>query len=273
MLLLVFAELWCQASAQPPRTVAPSVSSQLDTEEIVQKLVATDLERSEALHAYQVSEVYSLAYRGFLGTGTASMLVSVKYRSPGTTTLIIESSSGSKLILNKVFKKLLQAERQVLGVEAQRKAALNRSNYDFELTGQQKTPSGLAYVLRIKSQEEGYVSLSWPNLGGYERLCRRSVRGRAREESFVLDQSQRNRTNIPEGRRFLVTIEQYKYYDSPVWRSCRHGDSVQQLPDHQRGAASGIRSRALVPAAKPGNRKAETPISVTCWWWTASATG
>ena len=154
VLLLVFAGLWCQASAQPPRTVAPSVSSQLDTEGIVQKLVAMDLERSEALHAYQVSEVYSLAYHGFLGTGTSSMVVSVKYRSPGTTTLTIESSSGSKLILNKVFKKLLQAERKVLGAEAQRKAALNRSNYDFELTGQEKTPSGPAYVLRMSPKRK-----------------------------------------------------------------------------------------------------------------------
>jgi len=154
VLLLVIAQLWCQASAQPPRTGAHSVSSQLDTEGIVQKLVAMDLERSEALHAYQVSEVYSLAYRGFLGAGTASMVVSFNYRSPGTTTLTLESSSGSKLILNKVFKKLLQAERQMIGAEAQRKAALNRNNYDFELTGQQQTPSGLAYVLRISPKRK-----------------------------------------------------------------------------------------------------------------------
>jgi len=79
-----------------------------------------DLERSQALHAYQVSEVYRLAYRGFMGTGAASMVVSAEF-GPGTITLTIQSSSGSKLILNKVFKKLLQAERQALGVEAQRK--------------------------------------------------------------------------------------------------------------------------------------------------------
>jgi outer membrane lipoprotein-sorting protein len=53
-----------------------------------------------------------------------------------------------------VFKKLLQAERQVLGVEAQRKAALNRINYDFELTGQEKTPSGLTYVLRMSPKRK-----------------------------------------------------------------------------------------------------------------------
>jgi hypothetical protein len=154
VLFLLLAGLLCQASAQPPNAVSLSASAELNTEEIVQKLVAMDLERSQALHAYQVSELYRLAYRGFLGTGAASMVVSVKYRSPGTTTLTIESSSGSKLILNKVFKKLLQAERQVIGVEAQRKAALNRNNYDFELTGQEKTPSGLAYVLRISPKRK-----------------------------------------------------------------------------------------------------------------------
>lgn len=154
LVVLLFTGLCCQAGAQLPRAISLSVKAELNTEEIVKKLVDMDLERTQALHAYQVSEFYHLAYRGFLGSRTASMVVSVKYRSSGTTTFTIQSSSGSKLVMNKVFKKLLQAERQVLGVEAQKRTALNRINYDFELTGQEKTPSGLTYVLRMSPKRK-----------------------------------------------------------------------------------------------------------------------
>jgi hypothetical protein len=63
LLFLLLAGLCCQASAQPAIAVGLSASPELSTEEIVEKLVAMDLERSQALHAYQVSEVYRLAYR------------------------------------------------------------------------------------------------------------------------------------------------------------------------------------------------------------------
>jgi hypothetical protein len=139
VVFLLFAGLWCRGSAQPPRAVSLAAGAELNTEEIVENLVAMDLERAQALHAYQVSEAYHLAYRGFLGARTASMVLNVKYRSPGTTAISIQSSSGSTLILNKVFKKLLRADRQELAVKAQKKAALNRINYDFELTGQERT--------------------------------------------------------------------------------------------------------------------------------------
>jgi hypothetical protein len=49
----------------------------------------------------------------------------------------------------------LQAESQVLGVQAQKKAALNGINYDFELTGQERAPSGSTYLLRVSPKRKG----------------------------------------------------------------------------------------------------------------------
>jgi hypothetical protein len=138
-----------------------------------------NLERAQALHAYQVTETYRLAYRGFPGARNAEMVVGVKYQLPGTKTFTIQSATGSTLIRDRVFKKLLQAEDEALEVEAQRRNVLNRDNYDFALLGCESVPSGSMYVLRVT-----------PNLGPSEGLCRGPNRSRACEEPFLLDQEQ-----------------------------------------------------------------------------------
>jgi hypothetical protein len=54
------------------------------------------------------------------------------------------------MIVDKVFEKLMQAEREALVAEAQRRSALNNDNYDFTLVGYEKTPSGFMYVLLVE---------------------------------------------------------------------------------------------------------------------------
>ncbi|MGO8720218.1 MAG: hypothetical protein ACLQMO_13545 [Acidobacteriaceae bacterium] len=114
-----------------------------------------NLERAQALHAYQVTETYRLAYRGFPGARNAEMTVDAKYQSPGTKIFTIQSATGSALILDRVFRKLLQAEDEALEGEAQRRTALNRDNYDFALVGCESMPSGSMYVLHVKPRRKG----------------------------------------------------------------------------------------------------------------------
>jgi hypothetical protein len=75
--------------------------------------------------------------------------VDVRYQSPGTKEFTIRSSSGSKLIIDKVFKKLLLAEKEAMAMEMQKCTALNGDNYDFTLVGYESTPSGSRYVLIV----------------------------------------------------------------------------------------------------------------------------
>ena len=56
-----------------------------------------------------------MEYRGFPGTRSAEMIVNVKYQSPGTKEFTIQSATGSTIIIDKVFKKLLEAEKEALG--------------------------------------------------------------------------------------------------------------------------------------------------------------
>jgi len=138
------------ANAQQRGRFAPVANASLRTEQIVENLVKRNLQRAQALHAYLGTRIYQVEYRGFPGGRSAEMVVDVKYQSPGTKELTIRSATGSKIIIDKVFKKLLQAEKEALAMEAQRQTALNGDNYNFTLVGYENTPSGLMYVLTVE---------------------------------------------------------------------------------------------------------------------------
>jgi hypothetical protein len=146
---------WRPASAQQHGMSCPALNAPLSREQVVDNIVGMNLERAQALHAYQVTETYRLAYRGFPGARNAEMIVDAKYQSPGTKIFTIQSATGSALILDRVFRKLLQAEDEALEVEAQRHTALNRNNYDFALVGCKSMPSGSMYVLHVKPRRKG----------------------------------------------------------------------------------------------------------------------
>ena len=149
LLLLICAGTWQPAGAQQPGT-ASVANAPLSTEQIVKNLVGMNLERAQALHAYHGTRIYRVEYRGFPMTRSAEMIVDVNYRSPGTKEFTIQSATGSKMIIDEVFKKLLQAEKETLAAEAQRHTALNGDNYDFTLVGYESTPLGLMYVLMVE---------------------------------------------------------------------------------------------------------------------------
>jgi len=44
----------------------------------------------------------------------------------------------------------LQAEKEALAIEAQRRTALNSDNYNFTLVGYENTPFGSTYVLTVE---------------------------------------------------------------------------------------------------------------------------
>ncbi len=153
MILLVVLPL-CAAIPQTAGAQRQGAISEgngpLTTAKIVENLVSMNLRRSEALHSYYGSRVYRVEYRGFPSTANAEMVVDIMYRAPGTKEFTIRSSTGSKLIIDKVFKKLLQAEEDALSVDAQRRTALSSENYDFTMAGYESTSSRSMYVLIVE---------------------------------------------------------------------------------------------------------------------------
>lgn len=131
-------------------THAAQPKNLLSTEEVVNQLVQRNLERARALTEYHGTRIYRLEYHGFPSARTAEMTVDVKYRSPATKEFTIRSETGSRLIIDRVFHKLLQSEKEASTEENQAHVALNTENYRFAYIGLESLPTGPCYVLSVE---------------------------------------------------------------------------------------------------------------------------
>jgi hypothetical protein len=139
------------ASAQMSNTPASEPGVALTAEQVVDNLVRRNLERAQALAAYQGTRVYRLEYHGFPGSRRAEMTVDVKYRSPGAKEFSIRSEKGSHWVIERLFRKLLQSEKEALAEENQARVALNNDNYRFALAGYESMPTGSpSYILSVE---------------------------------------------------------------------------------------------------------------------------
>jgi hypothetical protein len=71
-----------------------------------------------------------------------------------TKEFTIRSESGSKLVIERVFKRMLQSEKEAATEENQRGVALNHNNYNFSLVGQEITPGGSVYILSVEPRTQ-----------------------------------------------------------------------------------------------------------------------
>lgn len=146
--LLIGVSLWPPPAAEPSSSPEPGV--RLSTEQVVDNLVQKNLERAQALGAYEATRTYRVEYRGFPGSRSAEMVVHVKYLSPATKEFSIRSATGSKLIIDRVFKRMLQGEKEALTDDNQRSVALNNDNYLFTGAGYESTPGQERYILSVE---------------------------------------------------------------------------------------------------------------------------
>jgi len=148
--LLMCGGAWQPAVAQQSDRLASGPPVALTSAQVVNKLVQKNLERAQALSAYEGTRIYRLEYRGFPSSGSAEMIVDVKYRSPGTKEFEIRSEKGSHLVIDRVFQKLLQSEKEALSEENQARVALNNDNYRFARVGYESMPTGPCYILVVE---------------------------------------------------------------------------------------------------------------------------
>jgi hypothetical protein len=149
-MLLLCAELCPAATGQESNAPSQRPLTQLSAEQIVQNLVSMNLKRSQALLAYQSTRIYRLEYKGFPGSRTAEIVVNVRYQAPETKDFEVVSTAGSKLLIDRVFKKLLQGEKEAFERENQKRIAINQENYEFTLIGYEAGCGGSSYVLSVK---------------------------------------------------------------------------------------------------------------------------
>lgn len=134
------------AAAESP--VAP-VLAPLPVSTVIHGLEERNAQRTAALMGYTGTRVYRLEYKGFPGDRDAEMTVHVEFTAPGTKHFTIISESGSKMLVNRVLKKLLESEQEAASPENQRQVALTAANYQMDLVGFQPVPDEGRYTLRL----------------------------------------------------------------------------------------------------------------------------
>ncbi len=121
----------------------------LSADQVVDNLVRMNQERAQALLHSESTRMYHLVYHGFPGDREAAMTVEATYDSPSSKEFTIVSKSGSKLVQDRVFKKLLDSEKEAAQPAMSARTLLNRANYSFELVGYEPSPTGGQYVLQV----------------------------------------------------------------------------------------------------------------------------
>jgi hypothetical protein len=128
-----------------------AASAPLSADQVVDNLIRRNQERAQALVHSEATRVYRLVYQGFPGDREAEMTVEATYDRPSSKEFKVVSQSGSKLVMNRVFKRLLDSEQEAAQPAMTAKTQLNRDNYKFELVGYEPSKAGgqYQYVLRV----------------------------------------------------------------------------------------------------------------------------
>lgn len=232
ILILACAALSVGGVAQPAATTVtcPRVS----TEEVVEQLARRNQERAQTLPAYRSTRTYRTDYRGFPGSRSAEMIVDVTFEPPGTKTFVVRSQTGSKLIIDRVFKKLLESEKEASDAENQKRTALNGHNYAFTLVGCETVAENLMYVLEVEPKVKAkylYRGKIW--VDAKEFAVSRISAEPAKNPSFWIKQTQieqlygkvkdfwlpasnRSSTSVRLGGHAEFSIEYKDYQLSPV---------------------------------------------------------
>jgi outer membrane lipoprotein-sorting protein len=170
LLFLVMATLSQSASSQAIQAAPVANRAPLTAEQVMRNTAQMNRHRVEALHAYEGTGTYRATYDGFLGARKAEMIVNLKYLSPGKIEFVIQSATGSKLIIDRVFKKLLEAEKEESSPKIERRSALTDANYRFTLIGEKNGLSGPAYVLEVEPRRKDkflYHGRIWVDAGDF----------------------------------------------------------------------------------------------------------
>jgi hypothetical protein len=125
-------------------------SSSLSAVQVVDRMVLQNESRAAALQGYTARRIYHLNYHGLPKNTDAELIVAACYRAPSTKEFTVISQSGSKMIVDKVLKRLLKEEEEAQNSATRQQTALIPQNYDFELAGEEKKDGENFYILKVQ---------------------------------------------------------------------------------------------------------------------------
>ena len=151
MVPLLLLILGCSASARAQSSIPKElIEPRLNLSQVVDKLIEKNVERMDALQKYQSRRFYTLDYTGFPASVHAEMVVDMIYNAPATKQFKIISQSGPEWIIDRILKRLLDAEQEAMTGENRERVALNSSNYDFSGFENQDNQDNCSYVIAVQ---------------------------------------------------------------------------------------------------------------------------
>jgi hypothetical protein len=121
----------------------------LSLPEIVDNMAKTNAQRAKSLEHYEGRREYQLDYKGFPENLHAEMVVRVSYSAPSTVEFAEVSQSGSKLILNRVIKPIMETEQESIKPGNRDRVQVTADNYNFTLLDEQGSDD-CPYVLGVE---------------------------------------------------------------------------------------------------------------------------
>jgi len=135
-------------SAQGPPAIASE--PRLTLSQVVENLVQKNAERAKALESYRGKRIYKIDYEGFPTALRAEVIVEMTYTAPAKKDFKIVSQSGSKWIVKRVLKRLIDAEKEAQEAAIRASVELNTQNYNFTSLEQRTNAEGCGYILGIQ---------------------------------------------------------------------------------------------------------------------------
>jgi len=120
------------------------------TRQIVAHMVEANARRARDLEGFTGKRIYKFQYRGFPVDKDAEMVVSSRLDASGTKHFEVIAESGSKMIVNRVLKRLLESERINSTPQNQASVAVGPENYRFEFLGMTHGSHGDCYRLHVE---------------------------------------------------------------------------------------------------------------------------
>ncbi len=122
------------------------------TDAIVERMMTTRARQMRELQAFDVLRNYRIDYQGVGGEHHAQAQVVTSYISPDRKEFRIISQSGSRFLLDHIFKKLLESEKEDQTNQAE--SELSPRNYSFKLLGTEQVNGSDAYVMGITPRQK-----------------------------------------------------------------------------------------------------------------------
>jgi hypothetical protein len=142
----------------------------LTADEIVARMVGRNSERQAALEHYTSERTYRVEYRGTGGKHSGEIVVHAEYSAPDQRRFTVISESGSKVICEKVLRRLVESEQEA-GQKANRlQTALSTDNYNVVLAGEGRIDGARVWVLKVSPKVDNkftYRGTVWVNAGDY----------------------------------------------------------------------------------------------------------